>query len=225
MASLIEKLLLLDERGDPRGAAWNMAADEALLLREPAAVLRVYRWERPSFSFGYFLPWRAAADAAGAEQVLVRRWTGGGMVPHGGDFTWSLILPSTEPLSRLRPVETYSLLHGALARALGGAGIPVEQVDETVPAPAAGLCFIAPAPGDLLVSGRKIAGAGQRRCRHGLLHQGSICGADLPDDFPERLAATLGEEVRTFPLERMPADVISRLAEERYGSESWLRKR
>jgi lipoate-protein ligase A len=221
----IEKLWLLDERATPGEAAWNMAVDEALLTLKTGAVLRLYRWERPAFSFGYFIPWREAASAAGPERELVRRWTGGGMVAHGDDFTWSLILPSSEPLSRQRPVESYISLHGVLARALQEAGIPVEQAGSAAPVPAGGLCFRAPAPGDLLVEGRKIAGAGQRRGRHGLLHQGSVCGVALPEDFSERLAAALGSKVSPFPREELPVEAVNGLVQSRYGAESWLRRR
>src|SRR5690349_19187896 len=106
MGSLIDNLMLLDDRATPGGAAWNMAMDEALLTRQTGAVLRVYRWKNPSFSFGYFLPWGTASRASGGSE-LIRRWTGGGMVAHGEDFTWSLILPPLEPLGCRRPVERY----------------------------------------------------------------------------------------------------------------------
>jgi lipoate-protein ligase A len=225
MPCRIEKLLLLDERSAPGGAAWNMAMDEALLSQSGGAVLRVYRWEQPSFSLGYFLPWREAAEAAGRDRALVRRWTGGGMVAHGEDFTWSLILPMGEPLSRQRPVESYATLHGALAGALREAGIPVEQVEPSATAPAGGMCFVAPAPGDLLLAGRKIAGAGQRRSRYGLLHQGSVSGVALPEDFPARLAAALAERVQPFPAGRLPVEAAKDLTHRRYGTESWLRQR
>jgi lipoate-protein ligase A len=225
MPCLIQNLLLLDERATPGAASWNMAVDEALLTGGEGAVLRVYRWQEPAFSFGYFLPWQTATDAAEPGLTLVRRWTGGGMVAHGDDFTWSLILPTPEPLARQRPVESYATIHGALARALREAGQRVEQVDASTPAPLAGLCFTAPAPGDLLLSGKKIAGAGQRRGRHGLLHQGSVCGVSLPEDFPQRLAETLAGDIRPFPPERVPVDAATTLVRERYGNEAWLRKR
>jgi lipoyl(octanoyl) transferase len=224
MSCLIEKVMILDERKIPGGAAWNMAADEALLGQERGAVLRVYRWRSPALSFGYFLPWESACVVSGGRE-LVRRWTGGGMVAHGEDFTWSLILPSAEPLGRQRPVESYTTIHGALAEAMRGAGIKVEQAGATAAPPPGGFCFTAPAPGDLLQSGRKIAGAGQRRCRQGLLHQGSVSGVDLPENFPERLAEALASTVERFPADRMPVEAAERLEIERYGSESWLRKR
>ena len=111
----------------------------------------------------------------------------------------------------MRPVESYIALHGALAEALRKTGQPVEQVPASAEVPAGGLCFTAPAPGDLILKGRKIAGAGQRRGRHGLLHQGSVCGVSLPDDFPVLLAAALAEEVQDFPPSLVPVAAAGEL--------------
>lgn len=218
---LLPSLDLLDERDRPGGAAWNMAMDEALLTVAERPVLRIYRWEIPALSFGYFLAWQAAADVSGGRS-LVRRWSGGGMVEHGEDFTWSLIVPSWAPLSRVRPVESYRLIHSALGTALEESGVAVEQVPASSPAPAGGWCFTAPAPGDLLVGERKIAGAGQRRCRHGLLHQGSLCGVSLPGDFPLKLAEAMAEMVKIFPPSQVPAAAADVLVRSRYGTDSWL---
>lgn len=215
---------LLDTCSEPGGAAWNMAADEALLAGATGPVLRVYRWCRPAFSFGYFLP-AADALAAAGDREPIRRWTGGGMVAHGDDFTWSLIIPTGEPAAAMRPAASYAAIHSALAQALLGAGIGIEQVPADATAPAGGLCFTAPAPGDLLIAGRKIAGAGQRRTRMGLLHQGSVCGTVLPDDFPQRLAASLAREVVCFRQEDFPESATAALVASRYGTPGWLHLR
>ena len=217
-------LFLLDERTDPRGAAWNMALDEALLSETALPVLRVYRWAEPAVSFGYFLPWEAAESMSRGRKIM-RRWTGGGMVEHGEDFTWSLIVPVSEAFSRVRPVESYVALHGALAEALRTAGLAAEQVPATMSAPAGGLCFTAPAPGDLMARGRKIAGAGQRRCRSGLLHQGSVSGVTLPEEFPILLAGALAKEIREFPQAKLPVGAAAELVRSRYGTDSWQRRR
>lgn len=223
MPALFDTILLLDERPRPGVAAWNMALDEALLTGGQGPLLRVYRWAEPAVSFGYFLPWEEAEKVAHGRPVM-RRWTGGGLVEHGEDFTWSLIVPTRHPVSRLRPAASYGTFHAALADAMRAAGMPVEQVDVSAPAPAGGLCMTAPAPGDLLRDGKKIAGAGQRRCRHGLLHQGSIFGVSLPGDFPARLAAALSGSVESFLVEKIPRAEAEGLVLSRYGTDAWLRK-
>src|SRR4029077_13674801 len=73
--------------------ALNMALDEALLEKAAMPALRFYRWGRPAISFGYFGKFDDAARA-GVGYELVRRWTGGGIVLHGNDLTYSLVLPN-----------------------------------------------------------------------------------------------------------------------------------
>src|SRR4029077_7549575 len=84
--------LHLFEDTEARGAAENMALDEALFLQATFPVMRSYAWIRPSVSFGYFTPWRSVIERF-AERDAVRRWTGGGIVEHGNDFTYSVIFP------------------------------------------------------------------------------------------------------------------------------------
>ncbi len=201
-----------------------MALDEALLSETALPVLRVYRWADPAVSFGYFLDWEAAESISRGREI-VRRWTGGGLVEHGEDFTWSLILPVSESFCRVRPVESYVALHGALAEAMRRAGLSVEQVPGPTSAPTGGLCFTAPAPGDLMSGSRKIAGAGQRRCRSGLLHQGSVSGVTLPDEFPLILAGALADKVLEFPGAKLPVEAAGKLVRNRYGTDSWQRRR
>jgi lipoyl(octanoyl) transferase len=224
MRPFIDCLRLLDQRATPGEAAWNMAIDEALLMGGAGPILRVYRWDRPSISFGYFLPWAAAASVAGGNPV-VRRWTGGGIAEHGSDWTWSLIVPRDSRLARLRPRESYVAIHDELGRALRLVGVPAEHVDGAAPAPAGGICFESPAPGDLLLAGKKIAGAGQRRCRAGLLHQGSLSGVHVPDGFAAQFAACLAGRVRAFRLDRVPTEEARELVRIRYGTGEWLKKR
>lgn len=178
--------------------------DEALLAHAAETgtpVLRVYRWERPTLSFGYFLTEAEALAARRPGEAMIRRWTGGGLVHHEGSVTWTLVVPVTATFCQTRPVESYVQLHEGLARCLGAAGIAgIRVVPPTQSAPTRGLCAQAPAPGDLLLGGRKVAGAGQRRTRQGLLHQGVVFlpETELPSDFPRRLAAALADPIHPF---------------------------
>ena len=118
----LEKLCLIQEES-PRPAAENMAVDETLFLTAACPVLRSYRWIRPSVSFGYFTPWKEVALRF-AGRDLVRRWTGGGIVEHGQDFTYSLICPGGESLPTT--IEFYRFVHSAIANILRKNGCPVE---------------------------------------------------------------------------------------------------
>lgn len=165
--------LVLDS--GPSAAPFNMALDEAVLesvslLKVP--VLRFYGWTEPAASFGYF---QRYSEVAAATQLrpLVRRPTGGGIVPHDADWTYSLSIPPLNPWYETRAVESYRRMHEWLQSAFAILELP------TALAPCAnragpGQCFVGYEQFDLLWHGRKVAGAAQRRTRNGLLIQGSV---------------------------------------------------
>jgi lipoyl(octanoyl) transferase len=170
-APLFTRLWVFEDQ-EPRNAALQMALDRVLLETTALPVLRFYRWSEPCVTVGYFESLeQAAADHPGLP--VVRRWTGGGSVLHTEDSPYSLIVPRAEPFVSVRPAESYRLIHDALARALRAALPGVTTAQETAPK-RSGACFENPVADDLLLEGCKIAGAGQRRTRAGLLHQGSI---------------------------------------------------
>ncbi len=215
------QLHVYDDRG-AHSAALNMALDEALLESATAPSLRFYGWRRPSLSFGYFGRYAEVEEEAAAREI-VRRWTGGGIVLHGADLTYSVILPAQNfaPLPPAR--EIYSEVHEAIRHALAGridaalARADAPKISEA--------CFANPVTADVLVRGRKIAGAAQRRTRRGLLHQGSIQYEDLPADFRDAFARAL---CPIFTRETFPPSLLARareLADQKYASVDWLRRR
>src|SRR5512133_2181915 len=89
-------------------AAFNMAFDETLLTGAPFSetpVLRFYGWTQPAASFGYFQKY-ADVEALTDLRPLVRRPTGGGIVPHDRDWTYSVAVPAGHPWHELRAVES-----------------------------------------------------------------------------------------------------------------------
>src|ERR1700682_6085261 len=79
-----------------RSAALNMAIDEALLENVTEPTIRFYHWDHPALSFGYFGKFtEVAAYSTGRD--LVRRWTGGGIVFHGRDLTYSIVIQAVDP--------------------------------------------------------------------------------------------------------------------------------
>jgi len=95
----------------------NMAVDEALLETARAVSIRFYRWQSPALSFGYFGRFADVAHYA-LQRDLVRRWTGGGIVFHGEDLTYSIIIPAIEPAFGESPKSIYEKIHCALRDAL-----------------------------------------------------------------------------------------------------------
>jgi lipoate-protein ligase A len=197
----------------------NMAVDEWLLDAATRPVLRVYAWRDGWGSHGYFVP---AAEAARSLPELrwVRRRTGGGIVDHRTDWTYTLVVPQGEPLAAAKGGESYRIIHAALAEALGGAG--VRLAPDRGPA-RGGECFARPVEFDLIdAAGRKIAGAGQRRSKGGLLHQGSLAIGGDPG-LARRLAASLARAVVDFTSGPGPMEVARRAC--RYRDPAWAGRR
>jgi lipoate-protein ligase A len=212
----LKKLRLIQEV-DPRSAAENMAIDETLFLTAACPVLRSYRWIRPSVSFGYFTAWQEVAlPYAGRD--LVRRWTGGGIVQHGRDFTYSLICPGRENLPRT--IEFYRIVHFAIANILRSSGCPVE-IAQSSESNWSSACFEKAVQFDLKLRGEKIAGAAIRRNSKGLLLQGSIQCLKVPAQFDEMLAAALARQVDSFVVTDLIMEQAARIAKEKYGAAEW----
>jgi lipoate-protein ligase A len=170
---------LLDSgAGDP---AVNMAVDEALLEAMPRLqrpVLRFYGWSAAAASFGYFQSF-AEVSRLTPLRPLVRRPTPGGIVPHDADWTYSLAFPPTDDWYSLPAKESYRRVHEWLRGAFNRLGVQTELAAHRLKA-GAGQCFVGYEASDLLWSGKKIAGAAQRRRRDGLLIQGSVRPPPLP---------------------------------------------
>lgn len=228
------------------GAAENMALDFLLLQRYPRPTMprfRHYEWRAPAFTFGY-----AQKIAAVREQLpgdlpldLCRRPTGGGLVDHREDWTYALVIPRGHPLEELRATQSYRVVHEALAAALRAQEVPAtaKLTSEEAEEGPAGVCFQRAEIHDVVhdVTGAKIAGAAQKRNKHGLLFQGSIwrpaAEVDRPSpldweqfetDFTTGLATALGATAERVPWPELNEDETSGLTEQ-YASTEWLEHR
>jgi lipoate-protein ligase A len=156
-------------------AAFNMALDEALLesaAQAGAPVLRFYGWTEPAATFGYFQKY---ADVAATTKLrpLIRRPTGGGIVPHDADWTYSFVVPPGHAWYSVSAEESYRRIHDWLRLAFAELKVETELAPcckKSLP----GQCFVGHEKYDLLWRGKKIAGAAQRRNKLGLLIQGSM---------------------------------------------------
>ena len=220
---------------NPLSAAMNMAIDEALLEWATIPTIRFYRWHSAALSFGYFGRFSDVAIYA-AERDLVRRWTGGGIVLHGDDLTYSIMIPASDPAFSESSIWIYEKIHRALADALNGVGERAVVAGGVDPgrialSKHAGIsaggynCFTNPVRADVIMDGRKIAGAAQRRTRRGLLQQGSIQGFAMNTDLAQRFAQALSAKCSEFKITKAILKQAQEVAQQKYGTESWLRKR
>lgn len=228
-------------------AAENMAVDFLLLQRypEPAAPrFRHYEWRGPAFTFGFSqkIEFVRSNLPAGESVDLCRRPTGGGIVDHRNDWTYTLVLPRGHPLYDARATQSYRAVHECLAEAVRSLGQPAEvkQVCEpcaTDAKPSAeamagvGICFQRAELYDVVnpATGAKIAGAAQKRNKHGLLFQGSIEKASVGaldwEEFSTRFTGALGRALGNPPQEtpwpELHEDEVSGLTEQ-YSSSEWI---
>jgi lipoyl(octanoyl) transferase len=216
--------LLLWADSQERSGPENMAMDDWLLESSEKPVLRVYRWRENWGSLGYFGK-IAEARATFPEVKWVRRWTGGGIVDHRSDWTYTVIAPAREPVSKWKGVEIYRAIHQALAQALAEEGTESSLSNGSQETGAAD-CFSNPVGFDLVDSnGRKIAGAGQRRGKFGLLYQGSLampCGDVASEKRSVKFAKMLSNRTEKASFEA--PDLSAKIAD-RYAQLSWTGKR
>jgi len=177
-------------------AALNMALDEALLdsvARLARPILRLYGWMEPAATFGYFQKY-ADVERATKLRPLVRRPTGGGIVPHDADWTYSAVFPPGHEWHLLKAEESYRRIHEWIRSAFARLKIETELAPDAKKS-APGQCFAGHEKFDLLWRGKKIAGAAQRRNKLGLLIQGSV----QPPAFrtPNPQLPTPNSELRT----------------------------
>jgi lipoyl(octanoyl) transferase len=192
-------------------AATNMATDEVLLrtaAQRNRPLLRVYSWLKPAISIGYFQKFPQS------DREVVRRPTGGGLVYHGEDTTFTVVAPPGHPLHRMRTADAYCAIHEAVARVTGA------ELQQTGKAQGQYECFQKPVAGDVMVEGRKLAGGAQRRNRGGMLHQGSIAARVTG----EQLCRAFGVDFKAYTLTGEEHAMVTWLAEGKYRNDAWNRR-
>ncbi len=170
----------------PLSGAENMAIDEALLRSfDPAAslpVLRLYGWNPPALSLGRY---QKAAEILDLERcrndsvAVVRRVTGGGVIYHADELTYSLVCSPEQipPSSSIK--DSFRLLTGFLLSFYRELGLDVLYAADcahegTRFGERTAFCFAGKESFDILANGRKIGGNAQRRLKDVIFQHGSI---------------------------------------------------
>lgn len=163
----------------------NMAIDEALLCSFDQCskpILRLYGWHPAAISLGRFQKAREVLDTGCCHSdgtTIVRRITGGGVIYHADELTYSIIcapeqIPETNSIK-----DSFRVLTGFLLRFYRDLGLDAcyavdghdsgEKLGERTP-----FCFAGKESYDILVNGRKIGGNAQRRLKRIIFQHGSI---------------------------------------------------
>jgi len=172
--------LIIDRK--PGEGYWNMAVDEFLfeLVRKSPAmtILRFYSWKKPTVSIGYSQAVENTVDIPFCRDngiTIVRRLTGGKLVLHHQEVTYSLassdaaMFPSTV-------TGSYRRISEGMMIGLKRMGLDPVLADTTPQDYRRGQfpCFSQPARDEVMVDGRKIIGSAQKRVGSCFLQHGSI---------------------------------------------------
>ena len=159
-----------------------MAVDELLVggLRPGICIARFFNWAgAPGATFGYAQfesSARQQISAAGI-QNYTRRPTGGGVVLHKDDLTFSLCFAQE---GVFKPAAIYAALHRVIKEEFNKALVTLTAYDKAgdyrpAPGGVSSNCFTNPVSDDLLgPGGEKALGGAIRRYGNAVLYQGSL---------------------------------------------------
>lgn len=226
-------------------AVINMAIDALLLESVPkgTATFRHYGWLESAATFGYAQSFKEVRNVKGKDIILCRRLSGGGIVDHRNDWTYSLSMHTSLPCAQLPATKIYEHVHLAITLALKSLAVsaylspcPKTCSSLKIAPELSSECFVSPTANDVLRSdGRKIAGAAMKRGLSGILIQGSMDREALPDkfDYSTYQREFISQLTKVFNLpnrsQNNKCSIFSRqrLEEEkkRFASDKWNRMR
>jgi len=207
-----------------RSAIENMELDSALLQDlgdSQELLLHFYDWEKPSATYGHFIKPEEFLQEGKID--LAKRPTGGGIVFHVTDFAFSVLVPKGHPGYSENTLENYAFINKKVIEALGGGELLPEE-PEALDSASKSFCMAKPTRYDVMINGKKVGGAAQRRTQHGYLHQGTIFLKKLSEEFlhsvllPETrvlegIKANSHAFAEDLPLEEARAKIKERLKE------------
>jgi lipoyl(octanoyl) transferase len=159
-------------------AKMNMAIDESLSLsfeEKDMPIFRLYSWE-PSFTLG------SSQKITDYEYLkkeynnnYAKRITGGGVLFHGHDLSYSLILP-IHYLHTLNIKKSYEKICSFLLEFYKSIGLDALYVkdDDNIKLSKSQFCQVGFEAYDIIINGLKIGGNAQRRTKKFIFQHGSI---------------------------------------------------
>jgi len=165
----------------PLSGSLNMAIDDYLfrsLSEKSQTYLRFYTWERPTVSLGYSQSVEKVVDIKYCRMHgidIVRRMTGGKLVLHHKEVTYSLCSSDRKTFTS-KLAESYRLISEALIQGLKKMELKPYLADAPPNHYTRGNlpCFSYPAKNEIEVDGKKIIGSAQKRIGSRFIQHGSI---------------------------------------------------
>ena len=161
----------------------NMAIDESIMKcysdGERKPTLRIYGWNPPAVSIGYFQTIENAVNIQACKDFgidIVRRLTGGRAVLHEHEITYSIIIEENYPKIPKSIVESYKFLCKGILRGLklAGADVSLESGKKNIREVSSQACFDSPSTYEIVCEGKKLVGSAQVRKNGIILQHGSI---------------------------------------------------
>jgi lipoate-protein ligase A len=177
------------EKTSKQSASFIMEKDTRLLESVETPTLHFYEWQNDSATYGCFTNPQhfLNLDNVKKQQLdLAKRPTGGGIVFHLTDLAFSVLLPSSHKKFSINTLENYAFVNEAVIESIQNLKLtPTLLKEEVIPLDTACnyFCMAKPTIYDVIIEGKKIAGASQRRTKKGFLHQGTISIAPLCPSF------------------------------------------
>lgn len=205
-----------------QSARANMEFDAQLLStldQHSLPILHFYQWEGDCATYGHFVNPADFLDLGVAKQKglqLAKRSTGGGIVFHLWDLAFSILIPKDHPYFCENTLDNYAFVNNAVLAAVSSF---LEERPQLTPCNARALdpsctrfCMAQPTKYDVVLQGRKIAGAAQRKTSKGFLHQGTIALQMPPEEYLREVLLPNTKvleaiQAHTFPLLRADEDL------------------
>lgn len=212
----------------------NMACDEVMCETMPCNyILRFYKWKREGITFGFSQRYNsviATIDDKRKTYDITRRPTGGGIVIHENDLTFSLIFYSPEEFN---PTNTYHMLHSSIYSEYIRNGFSVSilnykaQYDVNNPTME---CFKKPVDMDIMVNDKKILGGALRKFSDYMLYQASLQFDNARNnELHMRLIKSAFEKVfnidfEPFIIDKYFLEKINKKKTEKYMTKEWIER-
>ena len=174
----------------------NMDIDRNLLNdleSDSEPIIHFYDWSNPSATYGHFIQPEKylSMDAVNLNFLdLGKRPTGGGVIFHLSDLAFSVLIPSNHRLYSLNTLENYSNINKIVIEAICeflGKSLNIALFQSPSEKGYPKFCMAQPTVYDVMIEGKKVGGAAQRKTKTGFLHQGSISLAVPPYEWIEKI--------------------------------------
>lgn len=201
-------------RSPASSAGYNMAMDENIFrqyLLDGVGVLRLYRWEKPSFTYGFSQDPANQIDLALCAKngvQIAKRMTGGGILFHHDEITYSFVCNKSDIKEPEGVFVSYRNICAFLLKFYQSLGLKplfaLESGNFKIRSLPSQFCSAAYEKYDILLGTKKIGGNAQKRNRQAIFQHGSIpCSIDwdfmrrhlksLPTDTADHITSLSGE--------------------------------